>query len=206
MLPDGASVTRIVASPDAPAPAMTRETLVARATTARAELRALHQLAQRATFEAEAARRSRLPSPNVFGGLKRADGAEGRERGGVIGLSLSIPLFDTGARESARWSAEGARIEAERLAIERRIRGEIGGALEVLVLRQGAVTLAQPEAVDELVQIAEVAYREGEVGILELLDSVRTASRARMRLIDTRLDARLAEIALERAVGETLWP
>jgi hypothetical protein len=27
-----------------------------------------------------------------------------------------------------------------------------------------------------------------------------------MRLIDTRLDARLAEIALERAVGETLWP
>jgi cobalt-zinc-cadmium efflux system outer membrane protein len=206
MLPDGASVTRIVASPDAPAPAMTRETLVARATTARAELRALHQLAQRATFEAEAARRSRLPSPNVFGGLKRADGAEGRERGGVIGLSLAIPLFDTGARESARWSAEGARIEAERLAIERRIRGEIGGALEVLVLRQGAVTLAQPEAVDELVQIAEVAYREGEVGILELLDSVRTASRARMRLIDTRLDARLAEIALERAVGETLWP
>ena len=30
-------------------------------------------------------------------------------------------------------------------------------------------------------QIAEVAYREGEVGILELLDAVRTASRARIR-------------------------
>jgi outer membrane protein, heavy metal efflux system len=206
MLPDGASVTRIVASSDAPALAMTRETLVARATTARAELRALRRWAQRATFEAEAARRSRLPSPNVFGGLKRADGADGRESGGVIGLSLSIPLFDTGARGSARWSAEGARIEAERLALERRIRGEIGGALEALVLRQGALVLAQPEVADELVQIAQVAYREGEVGILELLDSVRTASRARMRLIDTRLDARLAEIALERAVGETLWP
>jgi outer membrane protein TolC len=76
----------------------------------------------------------------------------------------------------------------------------------VLSLRRSAVALAQPNADDELVQIAEVAYREGEVGILELLDSVRTASRARMRLIDTRLDARLAEIALERAVGETLWP
>jgi cobalt-zinc-cadmium efflux system outer membrane protein len=206
MLPDGASVTRIAASGDAPALAMTRETLVARATTARAELRALRQSAQRATFEAEAARRSRLPSPNVFGGLKRADGADGRERGGVIGLSLAIPLFDTGARESARWSAEAARVEAERLAIDRRIREEIGGALEVLSLRRSAVALAQPNADDELVQIAEVAYREGEVGILELLDSVRTASRARMRLIDTRLDARLAEIALERAVGETLWP
>jgi outer membrane protein TolC len=206
MLPEGASVTRIVASPAAPALALTSETLVARATTARAELRALRQSAQRATFESEAARRSRLPSPSVFGGLKRADGADGRESGGLIGLSLSIPLFDTGARESARWSAEGARIEAERVALERRIRREIAGALEVLSLRQSAVALAQPNADDELVPIAGVAYREGEVGILELLDSVRTASRARMRLIDTRLNARLAEIALERAVGETLWP
>jgi cobalt-zinc-cadmium efflux system outer membrane protein len=206
MLPEGASVTQIVASPEAPALALTSETLVTRATTARAELRALRQSAQRATFESEAARRSRLPSPNVFGGLKRADAADGRERGGLIGLSLSIPLFDTGARESARWSAEGARIEAERVALERRIRGEIAGALEVLSRRQSAVALAQPNADDELVQIAGIAYREGEVGILELLDSVRTASRARMRLIDTRLNARLAEIALERAVGETLWP
>ena len=40
---------------------------------ARAELRALQQAAQRATAEAEAARRARLPAPTVFGGLKRAD-------------------------------------------------------------------------------------------------------------------------------------
>ena len=55
-------------------------------------------------------------------------------------------------------------------------------------------------------QIAEVAYREGEIGILELLDAVRTSSRARMRSIDIRFDARLAQIALERAVGDVLWP
>jgi outer membrane protein TolC len=56
------------------------------------------------------------------------------------------------------------------------------------------------------VQIAVVAYREGEVGILELLDAARTASRAQTRSIDLRLDVRLAQIALERAVGGTLWP
>jgi outer membrane protein TolC len=56
------------------------------------------------------------------------------------------------------------------------------------------------------VQIAVVAYREGEVGILELLDAVRTASRARIRSIDLRLGVRLSQIALERAVGDTLWP
>ena len=64
----------------------------------------------------------------------------------------------------------------------------------------------QQGAAEELVQIAVVAYREGEVGILELLDAARTASRARTRSIDLRLEARLAQIALERAVGDTLWP
>jgi outer membrane protein TolC len=39
-----------------------------------------------------------------------------------------------------------------------------------------------------------------------LLDAVRTAARARNRIIDVRLDTRLAQIALERAVGDTLWP
>ena len=76
----------------------------------------------------------------------------------------------------------------------------------MLTLRQTALSQEQQGTAEELVQIAVVAYREGEVGILELLDSARTASRATIRSIDLRLDARLAQIALERAVGETLWP
>jgi cobalt-zinc-cadmium efflux system outer membrane protein len=169
-------------------------------------LRALQQLGERAMREAEAARRARLPSPNVFGGVKRADGEAGRETGGVFGLNFAVPLFDTGGREAARWEAERARAEAERVSIQFRIRSEVLGASEVLAVRQAALAQEQPGAADELVQIAEVAYREGEVGILELLDAVRTASRARIRGTDLRLDARLAEIALERAVGEALWP
>ena len=58
----------------------------------------------------------------------------------------------------------------------------------------------------ELARIAELAYREGELGIVELLDAVRVASRARARSIELRLEARLAQIALERAVGDALWP
>ena len=96
--------------------------------------------------------------------------------------------------------------EAERMFIEGRIRSEITGASEVLTLRQAALSQEPQGTAEELVQIAVVAYREGEVGILELLDAARTASRARTRSIDLRLDARLAQIALERAVGDTLWP
>jgi cobalt-zinc-cadmium efflux system outer membrane protein len=119
---------------------------------------------------------------------------------------VSVPLFDAGRREASRWTAERARVEAERASLERQIRAEISRASEALALRLAAVAEDAEGAGEELTRIAEVAYREGETGILELLDAVRTASRARTRSIELRLDARLAQIALERAVGEVLWP
>jgi cobalt-zinc-cadmium efflux system outer membrane protein len=182
------------------------EDLFTRASSARAELRALREWGARATFEADAARRTRLPSPTLFGGLKRGDDGAGRATGGVFGISVALPLFDAGRRDAARWEAERTRVNAERAAIEYRIRSEVAGAAEVFTVRQNALAREQPGSADELAQIAEVAYREGEIGILELLDAVRTSARARNRGIDLRLDVRLAQIALERAVGETLWP
>jgi outer membrane protein, heavy metal efflux system len=206
MLPRHASLNTVAGSEITQQPAVPLETLFTRATSTRAELRALEQLGQRATFEAEAARRARLPSPNLFGGVKRADELSGRKTGGVFGVTVVLPLFDDGGKDAARWEAERSRVDAERMFIEDRIRSEITAATEVLMLRQAALSQEPQGTAEELVQIAVVAYREGEVGILELLDAARTASRARIRSIDLRLDARLAQIALERAVGDTLWP
>jgi outer membrane protein TolC len=182
------------------------DALLARARSTRSELRALERAGNRAALEARAARRAHMPAPTVFGGVKRADDASRRERGAVFGLNLSLPLFDPGRREAARWTAEADRVNAERAAVEEQIRAEVTRASEVLRLRMAALSDDQHAAGDELLQIAEVGYREGEVGILELLDALRTASRARTRTIDMRLDARLAQIALERAVGDVLWP
>ena len=206
MLPRDVTVGRIIPLPRAQPAPPSIDALMARAVSTRAELRALQRSADRAELESVAARRARRPAPTLFGGLKRADDESGRDRGGVFGVSVSLPLFDAGAREAARWQAERARVEAERASIEHQIRAEITGASEAFALRQAAVSEDAEGAGDELTQIAEVAYREGEVGILELLDAVRTASRARMRSIELRLDARLAQIALERAVGDVLWP
>jgi cobalt-zinc-cadmium efflux system outer membrane protein len=206
MLPGDVPAPAIAAAQTVAQPAAAVDALMSRAVTTRAELRALQKQRERAEYEAVATRRARRPDPSLFGGVKRADAAAGRETGGVFGLTLSLPLFDRGGREAARWDAERARVEAEAAAIEYRIRSEISGASEVLALRQAALAQEQPGAAEELAQIAEVAYREGEVGILELLDAVRTASRARTRAIELRLDVRLAQIALERSVGDTLWP
>jgi len=117
-----------------------------------------------------------------------------------------LPLFDDGTREAARWAAERTRIDAERASIEHQIQHEITRASETLALQHAALSEDVAGAEEELTRIAVVAYSEGEVGILELLDAVRTAARARMRSIQLRLDLRLAQIAVERAVGDVLWP
>jgi cobalt-zinc-cadmium efflux system outer membrane protein len=207
LLPPAVTVTRVTGPLDGAATPLDREALVTRARATRAEFRALQFGLDRSALEADAARRSRWPAPVVSGGLKRADTEADRERGGVFGLNLTIPLFDSGGRDAARWAAEGARIAAERTGIEQQVRAEVLRAADALTLRQQAIADAGDDAVAaELVATAEVAYREGEIGIVVLLDAVRTASRARMRDLERRLDLRLAEIALERAVGEGLWP
>ena len=181
--------------------------LATQATSTRAELRALRFAAERARGETAVAHAMRGPQPTLTGGVKRADDSGERQRGGLFGVSVSIPLFDTGGREGARWDAEARRIEAERLAIEQRIRAEIAGAAAVLRVRQELLPpTSPPSSADDLVEMADVAYREGDINIVALLDALRAAARSRIRDIDVRLEARLAQVALERAVGGELWP
>jgi outer membrane protein TolC len=178
---------------------------VEQARISRAELRALDRARARTDLEGTAARKARYPSPTVFGGLKRAEAGLKRETGGIVGLNLSLPLFDNGDRERARWAAEALRIDAERAAVEAAIRAEVSRSFETLSLREAAALQAEQADDSELLTIAEVSYREGEVGILELLDAARTTARAKTRNIDIQLEVRLAQIALERAVGGVLW-
>ena len=183
------------------------ESLIDKALSTRGELRALQSASERFRLEASAARRARLPSPTISGGLKRADADAARQSGGLVGINLVVPLFDSGRREAARWLAERARVDAERAFTEHAVQAQIAGTSAVLALRQDGVRAAEAaSAADALTEIALVAYREGEVGILELLDAYRTVARARIRAVDMRFAARLAQIALERAVGDPLWP
>ncbi len=204
---DGTRLTRVagILYVDRPIPPV--ETLNERALTTRGELRALTAASERFRLEADAARRAKLPAPTMVGGLKRAEGASGRESGGLLGINVTVPLFDSGRRESARWLAERDRTEAERALTTQGIRAQVAATSEVLALRQEAIRAADAASpAGELTQIAEISYTEGEAGILELLDAHRTAARARVRAIDMRLAARLTQIALERVVGDTVWP
>jgi outer membrane protein, heavy metal efflux system len=206
LLPLGAPIPKL-SEPVVESRALSDEAaLVIRATSARAELRALRFAADRARGEMAVARGLRGPQPTITGGIKRADDSSARQRGGLFGLAVSIPLFDTGRRESARWDAEARRLDAERQAIEQRIRAEVTGAAAVLAARQELLAPELSQSSDDLLEMADIAYREGDINIVALLDALRTAARARTREIDVQLEARLAQAALERAVGGVLWP
>ncbi len=207
VMTEGARIGRVTGAlyVDRAIPAI--DTLTARALAVRGEMRALTAASERFSLEADAARRAKLPDPTIVGGWKRADSAVGRENGGLFGINVAIPLFDSGSRDAARWLAERDRTDAERALMTQTIRVQVEAASEVLALRQDAIRAAEGTSpAGELVQIAEVSYTEGETGILELLDAHRSAARARIRSIDIRLAARLAQIALERTVGDTIWP
>jgi cobalt-zinc-cadmium efflux system outer membrane protein len=186
----------------------TVDVIQARAISSRAELRALNATMRQFELEAEVARRATGLAPTLSGGLKRAEDHNETRTGPVFGLSVAVPLFNRGTRESARWAAERARAELERISIEAAIRAQVNRAFEAMTVRsQSAPAVnAAVSSADDLITIADVAYREGEISILQLVDAYRTAARARERVIEARLDLAQSEIALERAVGVSLWP
>lgn len=208
LLPQGISVPERFPRPATAQLADGIEAMQARATTSRSELRALNAAMRQFELEADVARRATGVAPTLSAGVKRAEDDDDTRTGPVFGVSVAVPLFNRGSRESARWVAERARVELERISIEAAIRSQVARSFEAVRVRRQSVPAvsAAVSSADDLITIADVAYREGEIGILQLVDAYRTAARARERAIEANLSLALSEIALERAVGVSLWP
>ncbi|MFN0169897.1 MAG: TolC family protein [Bryobacteraceae bacterium] len=180
----------------------------------RSEIRADRQLVARLRLEQQAAGRLRYPEPVLAGGLKRADAidfsqpgrtpSERTQNGVVVGITIPIPSFNRGQAEVVRLQAEQTRIEAHRQALEHQIRAQVAGAYQTLNLRRQAIESYRRELGgrnEELLKMAQTAYQEGEVGILELLDVFRLQRQSQQRLIELGSAASEAQIELERVMG-----
>ena len=208
MLPPAVTVPDDVPRRTPPATTESIDAMMTRAMSTRAELRALGAAARQFELEADVARSAAGFTPTVSGGIKRAGDDDVTRSGPVFGVNVAVPLFNRGTSEAARWTAQRARAEFERASMEADIRAQITRAFEALAIRRRSTpaVAAAVSSADELNAIADVAYREGEIGILQLVDAYRTAARARERAIESNLNLALSEIALERAVGVSLWP
>jgi cobalt-zinc-cadmium efflux system outer membrane protein len=185
---------------------------------ARADYRAGQRNLARYQIEEQAARRLRIPEPQVSVGVKRADVTSGvgptlfsevTHTGLAVSLSVPLPLFNHGRYEVARYQAEQEQARARIAVLARQIRTEVQGARDVLEIRRAAFKGYQREqesAGAELTRITQTAYQEGEVGILELLDSFRITRGATLRTLDLEAGVKEALIELERMVGEEVRP
>ena len=198
----GSVVRGMVASAQ---PLPTLDLAIATARSKRADFLASDAEVRRLEFDREAATRVGRPHPILGGGWKSTAAGAGSVSGYAFSAGVTIPLFNRGeANVAAADSAvAAARAEREALAIEieQEVRGTHARATHLLAL----VDEYEREALDrsrELVRIAEVAYDEGELGILELLDAHRSLVNAELRAIEFRAEARLASIRFDRAVGE----
>jgi cobalt-zinc-cadmium efflux system outer membrane protein len=192
------------------------EELIRRATAARADYLAEQKNLTRYQLEEQAARRLRIPEPQVTAGVKRADVVSGvgpnpfsnaTRTGLAFGFSVPLPVFNDGRYEVVRYQAEQEQANARVALLARQIRAEIQGARAVVAIRNDALAAYQREMEStggELTRITQVAYQEGEIGILELLDSLRVNRMSSLRLLDLQAGVKEAFIELERVVGEEL--
>jgi cobalt-zinc-cadmium efflux system outer membrane protein len=185
------------------------DSLVALALVVRAELRAARLDAQAAEAEASLARAERMPIPALSAGYKAEElGAGGRLDGFVLGLSLAVPLWDRRAGALTAASAESARRAAEVEALRLHTIRDVRTAFDAVQSLAGQLAALGGELGEEALmarRAAEAAYAEGEIGLLEWLDSVRAYHDAESAYITLWSDYVARRATLERITGAPLF-
>jgi cobalt-zinc-cadmium efflux system outer membrane protein len=177
--------------------------LLEQAESTRGELFALGHELESARLAERAAERRLVPEPEVVAGTKSSTFGSG-DIGSVVTLHAAIPLFDRASPERALAAARAAQAEARAQSFRLALRGQVGSLREAVIQRRAAADRYRAEAMqvtEQIERIAQVSYDAGERGILELLDSYRLGTSARVRQALLDLAVRQAEIELGFATG-----
>lgn len=168
------------------------------------ELRAAKTEAEAARIEQEAAERWWIPEPTVSAGYKGSGSSSGRAHGFVVGLGMAFPLFNRSAGE--RLAAEAREVHATN---QEQIQAKDLRARALALSSQLSTTLAHAERYEEegignaqkVLDLANIAYKSGEIGIIELLDAYQGVAQAKLRLLELSSSARTLQIQLHQYLG-----
>ncbi|MEO6055449.1 MAG: TolC family protein [Gemmatimonadales bacterium] len=211
-LADSASATGSLQLVDTLTPArlaLSVDSLVARALASRAELLAVQFDAQAGLAQARLARAERIPTPVLSGGYKNERLTTGETLSGfVAGVSLPLPLWDRrgGAVQAAR--ADASRQAAEADGLRRRTIREVQTAFAAYQTLAGQLAVLDAQLGQEAMKArraAEAAYGEGEISLLEWLDSVRAYQEAEATHATLWAEYIARRAALEHVTGVTLF-
>lgn len=140
--------------------------------------------------------------PDITLTLFRDEGLDGRVSG--VGLSVPLPLWDLRTQSIRGALAEVTRREEEHQALLLELETGLADQLRRLELAGRRLELFQEGLLDqaEAAQaVAEAAYREGELSLIDYLDSRRTYDSVLSDYQASLFEWNLERAALERAIG-----
>ena len=127
----------------------------------------------------------------------------------IGGFSISLPVRDKNTGRIEEALAEVRRWEADLRAVQARIGAEVAAALETVRRRQEILRLMETGMLDrarETSRIAQAAYQEGGVELLEVLDAQRAQNEISLFYSRSALDYQLSWVDLETASGTSNLP
>jgi len=169
----------------------------------RADVVALRHALDEAQHRAAAERRGVVPDLQLVSGYKQTSGVNT----GVLGIMVPLPLFSRNEGLRQRSRGESMAAEAELRDAEWRVKGEVVAAMRGLAAMREAMSGGADgidERAAEVAAIAEGAYREGAISLVELLEAQRSRSESRAAALRWTVDLHLAILELNRAMGAPL--
>jgi len=193
-MPDSASGTTVISL----------DSLTPTALRSRAEIASAALEVDLATVEARFASRERLPSATFTLGGKREDVGGEQFNGLVAGLSIPLPIWDRRGGSVGAAHAETRRRSSELSGVERIVVREVTEAAESFRAVQDQLRVLSPAVQADAATVlrsAQVAYAEGELTLIEWLDTVRAYYETETAIANLRAELLIRAATLERAVG-----
>lgn len=172
----------------------------------RRQLESLNRREQAARSRLDLERAARYPDVTVGLFTGREGPSDLRENVTGVTLSVPLPLFRRNEAAIGRAMTELTQVQIERQAAER----DAGAGVRVQWLRVSQLE-SRAKRLRETVlrmlednqRLSQMALREGEISITELLLVNRQVAETRRELLEAETELRQARVALERAAG---WP
>jgi len=124
-----------------------------------------------------------------------------------IGISLEIPLWNFKTKEIAEAQSLAFKQEEELKALRIKLKTEIKIKLNQLRLSEQTIELFRSGLLKEAeasLQIAEVSYKQGEISLIDYLDSQRTYYSILKDYQDSQYDWNVNKASLEKSIGEDI--
>lgn len=155
----------------------------------------------------ELAEKSRWPDPELAIGLRHDWQSSGQGMGYTAGLSWPMPIFDQGAGNRARAQSELARAQSVLQATEQQLGTELPATRQAFEIQWQSMKTFMSGGfaqAPKAVQIAELAYQEGDGSIVSLLDAHQAALELQLQYVDLSSTTYRTLLDLERLVGLSL--